>query len=130
MSCGEKGSSLRGDETRRGEERQWRIEGCWRLTRAAAQVKKMQADKNLVRVMSACETMGGCTTICSDKTGTLTQNTMAVTDGYIAGRMYDGKLPSKDDEQLAPATLKLLADAIACNSKVASTLIAEPESRP
>eukprot|EP00961_Rhodomonas_salina_P139890 1882574-Rhodomonas_salina.1 len=62
----------------------------------------MQTDKNLVRVMSACETMGGCTTICSDKTGTLTQNIMAVTDGYIAGRMFDGKLPTKEDGQLTP----------------------------
>jgi P-type E1-E2 ATPase len=40
----------------------------------AYSVKKMQSDKNLVRVMAACETMGGCTNICSDKTGTLTQN--------------------------------------------------------
>ena len=50
----------------------------------AYSVKKMQKDKNLVRVMAACETMGGCTNICSDKTGTLTTNVMTVVDGYLS----------------------------------------------
>lgn len=38
----------------------------------AFSVKKMLYDQNLVRQMSACETMGGANCICSDKTGTLT----------------------------------------------------------
>ena len=44
----------------------------------AFSVKRMLKDQNLVRKMEACETMGGANNICSDKTGTLTMNMMAL----------------------------------------------------
>lgn len=44
----------------------------------ALSMKSMLANNNLVRKMHACETMGAVTVICTDKTGTLTQNRMRV----------------------------------------------------
>ena len=44
----------------------------------------MMADNNLVRHLDACETMGNATTICSDKTGTLTTNRMTVVQVRIS----------------------------------------------
>ncbi|KAI7841822.1 hypothetical protein COHA_004351 [Chlorella ohadii] len=54
----------------------------------AYSMKKMMKDNNFVRVLAACETMGGATAICSDKTGTLTENRMTVVKGYFCGQMY------------------------------------------
>ena len=44
----------------------------------ALSMRRMLASNNLVRKMHACETMGATTVICTDKTGTLTQNQMRV----------------------------------------------------
>ena len=51
----------------------------------AYSVKSMLKDNNLVRKMKACETMGNATTICSDKTGTLTTNKMSVVRAVAFG---------------------------------------------
>ncbi|KAL5554547.1 hypothetical protein UlMin_041948 [Ulmus minor] len=79
----------------------------------AYSMRKMMADKALVRRLSACETMGSATTICSDKTGTLTLNQMTVVEAY-AGRK---KLNQPDDSsQLHQLVSTLLCEGIAQNT--------------
>ena len=86
----------------------------------AFSVKKMLRDSNLVRHLHACETMGNATSICSDKTGTLTTNRMTVVESYFAGTHYD-VIPKSED--LPENLLDLLQKCIAVNSNYTSLLI-------
>lgn len=55
----------------------------------ALSMRRLLKENNLVRRLHACETMGATTVICTDKTGTLTQNKMTVMDSLIP----EGVLP-------------------------------------
>ncbi|KAJ6231027.1 cation transporting atpase [Anaeramoeba flamelloides] len=80
----------------------------------AYSMKKMMKDNNLVRRLASCETMGNATNICSDKTGTLTQNIMSVTQAYLFGTHYE-KIPKK--KTFIRENLKILNESIAVNSR-------------
>lgn len=56
----------------------------------AYSVSKMYNENNLVRSLHAAETMGGANEICTDKTGTLTQNRMTVQAIYMANEQQLG----------------------------------------
>ena len=75
----------------------------------ALSMRKMLKHNNLVRRMHACETMGAATVICTDKTGTLTQNKMQVYQAHFYG-LEDGSRLA-DDEASA-----IVRESIACNS--------------
>ncbi|KAH1232142.1 Calcium-transporting ATPase 8, plasma membrane-type [Glycine max] len=78
----------------------------------AYSMRKMMADKALVRRLSACETMGSATTICSDKTGTLTMNQMTVVEAYAGGKKIDP--PHKLESY--PMLRSLLIEGVAQNT--------------
>ncbi|KAK9867201.1 hypothetical protein WJX84_002696, partial [Apatococcus fuscideae] len=88
----------------------------------AYSMRKMMKDNNFVRVLAACETMGGATAICSDKTGTLTENRMTVVEGWFAGKQWP-RPPTL--EELPEAARHPIAANIAINSK--AFLLASPK---
>ena len=53
----------------------------------ALSVSRMVRAKTIVRKLSSVETLGAVEVVCSDKTGTLTQNKMTVTECYLEGKL-------------------------------------------
>ncbi|KAJ8762457.1 hypothetical protein K2173_007896 [Erythroxylum novogranatense] len=70
-------------------------------------MKRMMADQAMVRKLSACETMGSATTICTDKTGTITMNLMK-----------DRNIESIEHSisSISPHVLELIREGVALNT--------------
>jgi Ca2+ transporting ATPase len=98
----------------------------------AYSVMKMARDNNLVRHMEKCEVMGTCTTICSDKTGTLTENSMTVVAGWLDGTKVEGLR----EQEITPeakakfAAVEQLMQNITINTSLDSKLKATLRENP
>ncbi|KAG5560235.1 hypothetical protein RHGRI_003505 [Rhododendron griersonianum] len=78
----------------------------------AYSMKRMMSDNAMVRKLSACETMGSATTICTDKTGTLTLNQMKVTKFWLGQDFVN----ENGSSSLASSVVELLHQAVGLNT--------------
>jgi len=91
----------------------------------AVSIRRMTTDNNQVKHMDSCETMGSATTICSDKTGTLTENKMTAMKARVGQNHYEYLVGHSSEQHLGgviqnqsqnnDALINLLAQAILLN---------------
>ncbi|MCD7726440.1 MAG: cation-translocating P-type ATPase [Clostridiales bacterium] len=90
----------------------------------ALSVSRMVRARTIVRKLASVETLGAVEVVCSDKTGTLTQNKMTVTECYLEGRLIRREklrelfAPSGQGQETDPGRQHFLRGSVLCNDGV------------
>ena len=102
----------------------------------AQAAKKMASARALVKKLSAVETLGATSVICTDKTGTLTKNEMTVEQIIIGKQIYDitgtgyeanGEIIDQNKKPLSPETLKELEIFLSTGVLASNARIGAPD---
>jgi len=75
----------------------------------------MYKDQCFIRVLAACETMGNATNICSDKTGTLTENRMTVVEGWYGDHRINQDDFAKAKDIIHPDAITFITEQACIN---------------